>query len=176
MSYDFEGDPNTVPVGVRVDEGMKEERFNQLQALCNKEPLSDAVAAAQNLIEECLREISRLKRIVEAENAGIMQALAEMDKANYLTIVRERDQVYAELKVALDAGTALPVELIAQAKKWRSLAKGAAEQIHEERKRHDKMTEAMPHFCEHANEVPQRCPCMSVCYCRQAGNTCASEG
>ncbi len=30
-----------------------------------------------------------------------------------------------------------------------------------------------PHFCEHANEAPQQCPCSSDCYCRQKGNTCS---
>lgn len=28
-------------------------------------------------------------------------------------------------------------------------------------------------MCEHANEVPNRCPCPVGCYCRQNGNTCS---
>lgn len=28
-------------------------------------------------------------------------------------------------------------------------------------------------FCDHANEVPSRCPCPPECYCREKGNTCS---
>jgi hypothetical protein len=297
MVYDFDGNPDRSPPKLK-DEGMSLERLEELIQFAEK-VRNEGFGVAPTILAECIKEIARQRRIVEAENAGALQALAEMDKANYLTIVRERDQVYAELKEALEAGTTYPVELIAQAKKWRDLAKGTAAQIGEERKRWDdglrSLSEGMkvlrenaseqirladeesnrksetirtlekerdhwrearrtaieggeilvkqrdeltktvaslqaevramkpviavadrvasstttsrgpgfdemvnlrvainrmdaeltdlakgkiepsPHFCEHANEVPQGCPCPSGCYCQQEGNTCGSK-
>lgn len=37
------------------------------------------------------------------------------------------------------------------------------------------MTYMSAGFCEHANEVPGRCPCPPACYCKQPGLTCGKN-
>jgi hypothetical protein len=87
-----------------------------------------------------LDAVQRIGRDEEAGRATI--GLTELDAVvDELRAARDaladRDRAYRELASALDAGTEYPVELIAQARKWRALVAGLVAQLETERKRHE---------------------------------------
>ncbi len=92
MSYDFDANEDTKP-GVVQEPGMSEERYTKLRELCKKTPLSVDLQASLVLIEECLDEIERQKRIIEIDVAGSLKALAEIDSKAYFDLKREFDKL-----------------------------------------------------------------------------------
>lgn len=88
---------------------------------------NDEAAAERGELLERIEELKDLKRQWKTAHGKSRAELSELQAFH--------TRMCEELRAALDSGTALPVELVAQANKWRGLARGLANEV--ETLRHD---------------------------------------